>query len=152
MIATHEVGAEAVASAERHYLKCRRPMLAVPRANDWSLVAVSDDEARWLLLLSPSSHVGQAYVAMARMYEWGEERLVRKLAQGAATATEGLPRSFTCDGKVVAVIDRDDNAVMARGPVALSLLSLVMRERRVGFNVTLAEDEGMAPTGGAPQA
>ena len=69
--------------------------------------------------------------------------LLADLCRVVVAGLEGLPQRFTCDGKVVGVweIESDDAAKSAcvRGPVALTCLSWLLREERVGFYLRLSE-------------
>src|SRR5262245_46083103 len=126
MIATHEVPASVLARIERTLFTTRNPWLAAPRPGEWALGALECEQG-FLLVLHPQSPPGQVHAAQRE----GDGRLLERLAAGAVKVLAGMPRRFTCAGRVVGVVDADDSAVVARGPVALSLLSRVLRERRV---------------------
>jgi hypothetical protein len=133
-----EVPVNVVAKARRHLAKTGRPLLLRDRRrrNDWSLVALPANRG-YLLLLGPETPPAQWYFAMAEEYPHRDP--MADLAKGAVTVLAEVPQRFVSDGKVIGVWEVVEGSVCVRGPIALSCVSWTLRERRVGFYLTLSE-------------
>jgi len=57
----------------------------------------------------------------------------------AVAGLEGLPRRFTCEGSTAGLWEVIEDSVRGRGPVALSCLLWLLRERRVGLFIRLED-------------
>ncbi len=89
-------------------------------------------------MMGPTTPVAQFYVAMSHLNP--ERDLRADLCRIVVAGLEGLPRHFTCEGSTVGLWEViDGSSACVRGPVALSLLSWLMREQNVGFYVALSE-------------
>ena len=141
MSASIEVPASVVARARRHFTKTGCPLLLRDRRrrNDWELVAIPANRG-YLLVMGPATLPAQWYVAMSEQYP--QRDLLADLCRVVVAGIEGLPQRFTCEGKVVGMweIVSDDaaNSACVRGPVALTCLSWLLREQRVGFYLRLS--------------
>ena len=138
MSATVEVPRAFVERARKHIAKTGLPLLLrdLRRRHDWELVAIPGHRG-YVLVVGPTTHVAQFYVAMGHRNP--ERDLAADLCRVTVAGLEGLPRRFTCDGTTVGLWDVSDDAVCVRGPVALSCMSWALRDRRVGFYLTLSE-------------
>jgi len=135
-----EVPRAIVAQAEEHYLSKGRPLLFAPRRKaDWPLAALPGDSGKWLVLLDPESPPAMVVFAAAFMYRRDYGDILERLAKGAVAALAEVPQRFTCDGRTVGLWEVAEGSVCVRGPVALSLLSFVLREQGIGFFLTLSE-------------
>ena len=140
MSATVQIPAAFVERARRHITTTGRPLLTRDnrRRSDWELLAVPVTQG-YLLAIGPETSVAQFYVAMNRRLP--ERDLAVDLCRVTAAGLEGLPRRFSCEGITVGLWDISADGVCVRGPVALSCMSWALRDRRVGFYVTLSEGE-----------
>lgn len=133
-----EVPAAVLVRARKHLEKTGQPLLLRDRRRrgDWALVEVPGNRG-FTLLLDPESPPAQAHMAMGEMFP--PRSLVADLAQSAAAGLEALPRRFTCEGTTVGIWEIVGECAWVRGPVALTLLSRLLREQRIGFYVRLPE-------------
>ena len=143
MSAAAEVPADVLAQAEAHLFRHGRPLLAVPRPNDWALVAIpSDDNTHYGLMLHPCSVGGQAILAAGAVCHHSQEEMLQRLFAAAADALSDAPRRFVCGGQTVAIWTVVDGKVVAYGPICVALLSWWCRRSRGGFNIVLDGDTG----------
>src|SRR5260221_9555064 len=91
----------------------------------------------YLLAVGPETHVAQFYVAMHHRYPTRD--LGADLCSVVVTGLEAAPQRFTREGSTVGLWEVIEGSVCVRGPVALSCLSWALRDRRVGFYLTLSE-------------
>ena len=138
MSASIEVPRDFVDRARAHLARTGRPLLLRDRrrVNDWQLVALPETQG-YLITVGPTTPVAQTYVAMKHRYPHRD--LTADLCSVTAAGLEGLPRRFTCDGLTVGLWDVSESHVCVRGPVALSCLSWMLRQQKVGFYLTLWE-------------
>ena len=140
MSAAIEVPRVFVERARVHLTRTGRPLLLRDRrrVNDWELVALPESQG-YLLTVGPTTPVAQTYVAMKRRYPHRD--LTADLCSITAAGLAGLPRRFTCEGVTVGLWDVSEDRVRVRGPVALSCLSWMLRDQKVGFYLIVWEDE-----------
>ncbi len=138
MSATVEVPRAILERARAHVTRTGHPLLFrdLRRRRDWELLAVPVTQG-YVLAIGPGTPVAQFYVAMSHRYP--ERNLALDLCRVTAAGLEGFPRRFMCEGITVGVWDVSEDGVCVRGPVALSCMSWALRDRRVGFYVTLSE-------------
>jgi hypothetical protein len=135
-----EVPASYVDQARRHLAKTGLPLLVRDRRrrSDLELVAMLVNRG-YVLAVGPETPVAQFYVAMSHRYPARD--LGADLCSVAVAGLEELPRQFMCEGSTVGLWEVIQDTVCVRGPVALSCLSWTLRDRRVGFYLTLSEAE-----------
>ena len=129
-----------VERAERHYFSTGKPLLyGRRRKSEWALVAIPGASGRFLVMLEPESPAGRLILLAAFMGSHKEEDILERLAKGAVAALAEVADRFQCDGREVGRWEVVLDSVCVRGPVALSCLSWVLREQRIGFYLTLSE-------------
>ena len=133
-----EVPRDVVERARRHLKRTGQPLLLRDRRrrNDIELVAVPVDRG-YLLAAGPETPVAQIYVAMSHQHP--ERDLGADLCSVPVAGLEGFPQRFTCAGSTVGLWEVIDGVVCVRGPMALALLSWLLRVRKVGLYLTLRE-------------
>ena len=138
MSAAIEVPRVFVDQARVHLSRTGQPLLTRDRrrVRDWEFVAMPDSQG-YLIMVGPTTHVAQTLVAMKRRYP--QRDLAVDLCSITAAALEGLPRRFTCEGLTVGLWEASDARVCVRGAVALSCLSWMLRNQKVGCYLTLWE-------------
>jgi hypothetical protein len=93
----------------------------------------------YLLAAGPETPVAQIFVATNQRNP--ERNLGADLCRIVAWGLEQLPRRFTCEGNTVGLWEVIEGSLCVRGPVALSCLSWALRDRKVGFYLTVPELE-----------
>jgi hypothetical protein len=134
-----EVPRAVVERAERHYLRRRRPLLyGRRRRSEWRLTALPGASGRFAVLLDPECPAGRLILVASFMCGHRDDAILERLAKGAMAALADVPDCFRCNGREVGRWEVMLGSVFVRGPVALSCLSWVLHDQRVGFFLTLS--------------